>query len=92
MSYNYQHPVVIRHIIWNRYFGNNNTGYCLICNMEIDFNSYQYGYVISKKDGGKSDSSNIKPICHNCNDSIGSQNMESFMKSRNYKKSEYWNN
>ena len=42
--------------------------------------SFNCGHIIAEYNGGESIVSNLKPICQNCNSSMGTKNMEDFMK------------
>ena len=42
--------------------------------------SFHCGHVIPECKGGKTNLSNLKPICQTCNLSMGTKNMDEFMK------------
>ena len=42
--------------------------------------SFNCGHIIAEANGGKVIVSNLKPICQNCNSSMGTKNMDDFMK------------
>lgn len=44
-----------------------------------------------KKNGGEVNIDNLRPICGNCNKSIGTKNMDEFMTKYKIKKPENWN-
>ena len=43
--------------------------------------SFNCGHIIAEANGGETIVSNLKPKCQNCNSSMGTKNMENFMKS-----------
>ena len=42
--------------------------------------SFNCGHIIAEANGGELIVSNLKPICQNCNSSMGTKNMDDFMK------------
>lgn len=79
---NNQLPKTIRNIVWNREFGNkSNIELCYCCSTEtITRANYHCGHIISRNCGGSDDIDNLKPICAQCNLSMGINNMHEFMK------------
>lgn len=73
---------VIRYATWNRTIGVNVGVYrCLCCNTaEISQQNFQCGHIISRRNGGEDVLDNLIPICGNCNSSMGSTNMDEFIK------------
>ena len=54
---------------------------CFCCNLTyITQLSFHCGHVIPESKGGDTKLSNLRPICQNCNSSMGTQNMYDFMK------------
>ena len=54
---------------------------CLCCNStDITQLSFNCGHIVAEANGGDTIVSNLKPICQNCNSSMGTKNMEEFMK------------
>ena len=43
--------------------------------------SFNCGHIVAEANGGDTIVSNLKPICQNCNSSMGTKNMKEFMKS-----------
>jgi len=85
-------PPTVRNSIWNRHIGaEKKIGMCTCCNTEqISFATFQCGHVQSEKEGGKVTLQNLRPICAQCNSSMGIQNMEDFMNQYGYKKYANW--
>jgi 5-methylcytosine-specific restriction endonuclease McrA len=42
--------------------------------------AFECGHVISEFNGGTNKLNNLKPICVSCNSSMGTQNMDEFIK------------
>jgi hypothetical protein len=76
-----QIPSAVRNIVWNTYIGSNvKTGKCLCCNSEqISYPNFDCGHVISEANGGDYKVQNLRPVCGNCNGSMGTKNMVEFM-------------
>jgi len=66
-----------RNQIWNSVFGLDRRRIkCPHCkDHEICITNYDIGHVISLHNGGSNDFSNLRPICGNCNNVMGSKNM-----------------
>ncbi len=53
---------------------------CLCCNLtQISQMNFHCGHVIAEVNGGSLDPENLKPICHSCNSSMGTTNMDEFI-------------
>jgi len=85
-------PSAVRKIVWNTYIGKDNpTGKCLVCNSEdISHTNFECGHVKSRVNGGDVTVDNLRPICGNCNKSIGGNDMDEFMNKFKIKKPENW--
>lgn len=78
---------ILRQNVWDFYLGRDNkTGLCLCCSTTINYDNFHCGHVISEITGGSTDIDNLRPICQNCNLSMGSNNMLDFMKENKLKK------
>ncbi len=68
--------------VWDKYIGLEiGKTKCLCCNItDIIQMSFHCGHIIAESKGGETNLSNLKPICQTCNLSMGSQNMDEFMK------------
>jgi hypothetical protein len=73
----------IKRLVWNANIGENiGKAKCLCCKVtDITQMSFNCGHIIAEANGGELIVSNLKPICQNCNSSMGTQNMNEFMKS-----------
>ena len=68
--------------VWNEHIGESlGKAKCLCCRTtDITQLSFHCGHVIAESAGGDTVLSNLKPICQNCNSSMGSRSMDEFMK------------
>ena len=72
-----------RNIVWEREFGNTNSGKCPIsfCKHILRRgqgvrNGYQCGHKISEFNGGITEPANLRPICASCNQSMGKKDWD----------------
>lgn len=75
-------PKKIKVDSWNVHVGNGRSEvYCICCRSnKIDTFNFHAGHVMSEANGGRVTVDNIRPICSACNLSMGSRNMDEFMK------------
>ena len=75
--------VTIKRLVWNTHIGEEiGKAKCMCCKVtDITQMSFNCGHIIAEANGGETIVSNLKPICQNCNSSMGTKNMEDFMKS-----------
>lgn len=75
-------PSAVKRLCWNINIGEEiGKARCYCCKSTyITQHSFHCGHVISEAKGGKTVVSNLKPICQNCNSSMGTKNMNDFMK------------
>jgi regulator of replication initiation timing len=73
----------IKKLVWNTHIGEEiGKTKCLCCNVtDITQMSFNCGHIVAEANGGDTIVSNLKPICQNCNSSMGTKNMNDFMKS-----------
>jgi len=73
----------IKKLVWNTNIGEEKgKSKCMCCNStDISQMSFNCGHIIAESNGGKTIVSNLKPICQNCNSSMGTTDMNDFMKS-----------
>ena len=79
-------PKSVKTHIWNLYIGPQiNEHRCLCCKKSlIKITEFETGHVISEKDGGTLEITNLRPICAVCNHSMGTMNMIDFVKKYGY--------
>ncbi|QJX72004.1 D5 family helicase-primase [Faustovirus] len=81
----------LRKTVWLTYIGDVETGKCLCCNVAVlTKNGYDCGHVVAEARGGPATLQNLRPICKTCNTSMGTKNMEEFMRECGYAKSAAW--
>ena len=72
----------IKKLVWNMHIGEEiGKAKCVCCKSSyISQMSFHCGHIIAESKGGELIVSNLRPICQNCNSSMGNKNMEEFMK------------
>jgi hypothetical protein len=73
----------IKRMVWNANIGEElGKAKCLCCKTtDITQLSFNCGHIIAEANGGDTIVSNLRPICQNCNSSMGTRNMDDFMRS-----------
>lgn len=74
-------PSTVKKLVWNTNIGEEiGKTKCLCCrSTDITQMSFNCGHIIAEVNGGNTIVSNLKPICQNCNSSMGTKNMNEFM-------------
>lgn len=75
-------PKKKRQEVWTANNGESLSVNCFCCNnQELNgMGAWECGHIISEANGGTLDTDNLKPICSGCNKSMGSKNMDDYMK------------
>ncbi len=75
-------PSTMKRLVWNTNIGEEiGKAKCMCCNTtDITQMSFHCGHIIAEAKGGETIVSNLRPICQNCNSSMGCKNMEDFIK------------
>jgi hypothetical protein len=75
-------PNHVKTLIWNYWISPDKAeAYCLCCKVtKISIRSFHAGHIIAESKGGDMTVKNLKPICGPCNLSMGSMNMDEFIK------------
>lgn len=70
-----QVPKRIRELVWNTYNGDKYSSKCYVgwCHNNINVFNFQVGHDIPESKGGTLEISNLRPICGNCNLSMGNK-------------------
>ena len=77
----------LKHTLENQYFGNNMDGMCQCCfTTPIHSTNFDCGHIVSEKNGGDVHLKNLKPICRTCNSSMGTKNMNDYIKKYGFDK------
>lgn len=74
-------PSTVRHEVWKRYVSEiYRKGKCFCCRTsDIEESNFDCGHVISRNNFGPISLQNLRPICGQCNRSMGTQNMDEFI-------------
>lgn len=72
-------PKSLKKDLWKNHFGNNFKGRCFCCKKEIMRDKFEVGHYISVANGGSDNLNNLRPICFDCNRSMGQINMQEFI-------------
>lgn len=75
-------PKSLTRAVWARWIGDDVAKTrCLCCKVqEIHIMSFHCGHIVAEKKGGKTIVENLRPICQMCNSSMGTKNMDDFMR------------
>jgi hypothetical protein len=75
-------PKQVKILCWNLYIGEDKTNSkCVCCNSTtINITNFHCGHVLAEVNGGETNINNLRPICSGCNLSMGSMNMDDFIK------------
>ena len=75
-------PATLKRKVWNKWIGEEiGKTKCLCCLLtEITQMSFHCGHIVAEARGGELKMDNLKPICSSCNSSMGTTNMDVFMK------------
>ena len=73
----------VKKLVWNTNIGEDiGKSKCMCCeSTDITQLSFNCGHIVAEAKGGTTIVSNLKPICQNCNSSMGTINMSEFKKS-----------
>lgn len=79
-------PKKLKTDVWDFYIGEElGIALCMCCNKEkIKATHFECGHVISEFNGGTICIENLRPICSQCNRSVGRKNMNEFMRNYSY--------
>jgi hypothetical protein len=74
-------PAAIKTLVWNKYIGEKVAeSKCMCCRVSsISMRHFTAGHVLSEKYGGGVTIDNLRPICANCNLSMGCMSMADFI-------------
>jgi 5-methylcytosine-specific restriction endonuclease McrA len=71
----------VRTAVWNKYIGKSAEAECFVgCGNTIGCFNFECGHVIAHSKGGLDTIQNLRPICSTCNKSMGTMNMNKFIK------------
>jgi hypothetical protein len=77
-------PKTVRNAVWINYYVDKRIGKCL-CSLreQISIGKFNCGHIVSHNQGGKTTLDNLIPICTLCNTSMGTYNLNDFIKKYN---------
>jgi hypothetical protein len=75
-------PLSLKRVVWDYWIGEDiGRTKCLCCNVtQISQMNFHCGHVVAEINGGDLEPQNLKPICQSCNSSMGTTNMDEFIK------------
>jgi hypothetical protein len=81
-------PATVRNSVWNQNIGVEiGKSICMCCKSEpITRANFDCGHITAEKNGGTLELNNLRPICKHCNTSMGTENMDDFMKKYGFDK------
>jgi hypothetical protein len=71
-------PKTVRDTLWKNYFDSSLDGVCYVCNTQVNYHNFHAGHIISVKNGGTNNITNLKVLCVSCNLSMGINNLNEF--------------
>jgi len=71
-------PKSLRHSLWRSIFQDNMNGFCSVCLCGVNIENFHAGHIISVKNGGSDNISNLRVVCSLCNLSMGTRNLDEF--------------
>lgn len=70
----------LRRLVWDSELTTKN---CYSCKDSIHFDSFECGHIIPLCMGGSTNKNNLKAICHDCNQDMGTIHMDMYIKIKN---------
>jgi hypothetical protein len=76
-------PALVKKEVWKEHYGDHTNAKCPIyeCKNIMDINvnnSWHTGHIKSRKNGGPTKLDNLKPLCQQCNNSMGGKNWNDY--------------
>jgi len=74
-------PKTLKKMVWDKYIGETKgKAKCYCCkHQDIRQIDFEAGHVKAESKGGSTTLDNLRPICHQCNVSMGAMDMNQFM-------------
>ena len=74
-------PITLKVAVWDQYIGKDIPyKICPICQInEIRQTNFECGHLLAKNNGGLIDIKNLRPICGQCNKSMGTKHMKNYV-------------
>lgn len=70
--------------VWKTWNGNNIEGKCFCCKDTLFDHNFVGGHKAPRRDGGKTELNNLRPICSTCNNEMGQREMYQWMTEKGY--------
>lgn len=70
-------PPTLRKKVWTKHF-ELIRGECFCCQKELYMDDFECGHIIPVKDGGQNTVDNLEPVCRQCNQDMGTINMNTY--------------
>jgi 5-methylcytosine-specific restriction endonuclease McrA len=76
----------LKSLIWDKYIGEDIIKHrCCCCKIRIiKITDFHAGHIIAQSTGGKDTIDNLRPICKECNLSMGNMNMIDYIKKHEF--------
>ncbi len=74
--------------VWKKRHPRSQYGSCYCCGRTIEISNFEAGHIRARANGGQTELENLEAICHECNKSMGTQNLDDFKKFFEKKKKE----
>jgi hypothetical protein len=71
-------PKTVRDTLWKNHFDASLEGNCYVCNTSINYHNFHAGHIISVRNGGTDNITNLKVLCISCNLSMGVNDLNDF--------------
>jgi 5-methylcytosine-specific restriction endonuclease McrA len=65
-------------VVWSKCIGKVWEGKCMVCDIMINCTDFHVGHVVAHARGGTDHVDNLRPICAQCNMSMGTQNLNEY--------------
>ena len=72
-------PNKLRTSVWRKYSNGKMDCKCFCCKCNISWEKWHCGHIVSERNGGKIEESNLIPVCGQCNSAMGTANMHEYM-------------
>ncbi len=72
-------PKALRWQVWKNFNGRTYDGRCFCCNETLSIESWHCSHIVPRFENGADTSSNLRPCCSGCNNSMGTKNMYAFI-------------
>ena len=75
-----------KELVWNKFIGEEFLKYkCLCCKTRhIKINDFHCGHILAEANGGTQELNNLRPICRQCNQGMGTMHMLDYIKKCGY--------